>query len=202
LTELRLSKTLIDKGTYTEAIKKTGEENTLRKLQALKTWIGKFSFGKKREKCIKLAPAVVAVMLVAGILSGLIIVNVSSLYQASSTISSVGTFKAVGIGVYWDEEATRSVEAFDWGSMLPGAEKSFTVYIRNEGVLPLTLSVSTSNWNPTEAADYLTLTCSHSGQTIDTQITVPVTVTLTVSSDIMEINTFAFDITAVGTYDN
>jgi hypothetical protein len=184
------------------AIKKAGEENTLRKLQAFETWIGKFSFGKKREKWIKLAPAVVAVMLVAGILSGLIIVNVSSLYQASSTISSVGTFKAIGIGVYWDEEATSKVEAFDWGSMLPGTEKSFTVYIRNEGVLPLTLSVSTSNWNPTEAADYLTLTCSHSGQTINTQITVPVTITLTVSSDSTEINTFAFDITAVGTYDN
>ena len=141
-------------------------------------------------------------MLVAGILSGLIIVNVSSLYQASSTISSVGTFKAVGIGVYWDEEATNIVEDFNWGSMLPGSEKSFTVYVRNEGVLPMTLTMSTSNWDPTEAADYLTLTCSHSGQTIDTKITVPVTVTLTVSSDIMELNNFAFDVTAVGTYDN
>jgi hypothetical protein len=78
-------------------------------------------------------------ILVAGILSGLIIVNVSSLFQTSSTISSVGTFKAIGIGVYWDENSTSNVNTLDWGLLTPGSTKSYVVYISNEGVVPLTL---------------------------------------------------------------
>jgi len=141
-------------------------------------------------------------MLLVGILSGLIIANVRSLYQTSSTISSVGTFKAVGIGVYWDEDSTRSVNALDWGYLAPGSEKRFTVYISNEGALPLTLSISTSNWNPKTASNYMTLNCNYNGQTLVADKTIPVTITLTVSADITGINTFNFDITAVGTYDN
>ncbi len=156
----------------------------------------------KRGKWIKLAPAVIAVMLIAGILSGLLVANVRSLFQTSSTISSVGSFKAVGIGVYWDEQSTRSVNALDWGSLAPGSSKSFTVYISNEGALPLTLSLSTSDWSPTAASTYMTLTWDYNGRTLKADTTIPVTITLTVSTDISGINTFNFDITAVGSYDN
>ncbi|KON31344.1 hypothetical protein AC478_02955 [miscellaneous Crenarchaeota group-1 archaeon SG8-32-3] len=147
-------------------------------------------------------PAVIAVMLIAGILSGLIIVNVRSLYQTSSTISSVGTFKAIGIGVYWDEDSTRIVNTLDWGFLTAGSSKSFTVYISNKGALPLTLTISTSNWNPSTASNYLTLKWSYNGQTLDADTTIPVTITLTVSPSISGINAFDFDITAVATYDN
>ncbi len=156
----------------------------------------------KSKKPARLVIAIIAVLFLCGILSGLIIANVKSLYQTSSTISSVGTFKAVGIGVYWNEEATRNVEALDWGFLAPGSQRSFVVYVRNEGVLPLTCSVSPSNWNPPEASSYMTLTCSHSGQIIEAHNTVPVTITLTLSSSVTGINSFNFDITAMGTYNN
>ena len=139
-------------------------------------------------------------MLTAGILSGLLIANVRSLYQTSSTISSVGTFKAIGIGVYWDEELTHEVNALDWGYLAPGSSKSFTVYISNQGALPLTLSISTSNWTPSTASNYMTFTWSYNGQKIEAGTTVPVTLTLAVSGNISGISNFNFDITAVGTY--
>ena len=133
------------------------------------------------------------------ILSGLIVTNVRSAYQASSTISSVGTFKAIGIGVYWDSTFKRSVNELEWGSLEPGAQKSFTIYICNEGALPMTLSISTSNWNPPAASNYLALTWSYTGQTVNAGKSVAVTLTLTVSRSIIGINDFNFDITAVGT---
>jgi len=138
------------------------------------------------------------VIFLSGILSGLIIVTVRSPYETSSTISSVGTLKAIGIGVYWNESLTSRVNVIDWGVLEPSAKKSFTVYIRNEGNLPLTLSVSTSNWNPPTASNYLTLTWSYAGQTINAGATIKVTLTLTVSESITGINNFNFDITAVG----
>ena len=134
----------------------------------------------------------------SGILSGLIIVTVRSPYETSSTISSVGTLKAIGIGVYWNESLASRVNVIDWGVLEPSAKKSFTVYIRNEGNFPLTLSMSTSNWNPASASSYLTLTWSYTGQTINAGTTVKVTLTLAVSESITGINNFNFDINAVG----
>jgi hypothetical protein len=156
----------------------------------------------KSRKPARLVIAIIGVLFLCGILSGLIIANVKSLYQTSSTISSVGTFKAVGIGVYWNAEATRNVEALDWGFLAPGSQKSFVVYVSNEGVLPLTCSVTASNWDPPVASNYLTLTCSHNDQIVDAHKTVPVTITLTLSSSVTGVNSFNFDITATGTYNN
>lgn len=154
----------------------------------------------KRGKWLKLAPAIIAVLLIAGILSSLLVASVRSLYQTSSTISSVGTFKAIGIGVYWDKDSTRQVTALEWGYLAPGSKKSFTIYISNEGALPLTLSISLSNWSPPQASNYMTLTWNYNSQILNAATTIPVTITLTVSSGITGVNNFNFDITAEGTY--
>ena len=153
----------------------------------------------KREEPVKFALALITLMLLFGILSGLLITNVRSIYQTSSTISSVGTFKAIGIGAYWDTELTLSVDLLDWGVLTPGIQKSFTFYIANEGNLPLTLSISTSNWNPQISSDYLIVTWSYLGQTISPGKTIPVTLTLTVSGNINGFNNFSFDIAIAGT---
>ena len=137
-------------------------------------------------------------MFLSGLLSGLIVTTVRSVYQTSSTISSVGTFKAIGIGVYRENTLTNRVNEINWGFLEPGDQKSFTVYICNEGNIPLTLSMQMSNWNPPSASNYLTLTWRDSGQTIKAGATVAVTLTLTVSANIAGINNFNFDITAVG----
>lgn len=147
---------------------------------------------------LKLVLAIIAVIFLSGIISGFIIVNVRSIYQTSSTISSVGTFKAIGVGVYWDNSLTNRVTEINWGLLEPGDKKSFTIYISNEGNAPLTLSMSTSNWNPSSAVNYLTLTWSNTGQTINAGVTAQLTLTLTVSESVSGINSFNFDIIAVG----
>lgn len=154
----------------------------------------------KSKKPGRLVIAVIAFVFLCSIFSGLIIVSVSSVYQTSSTISSVGTFKAIGIGVYWDTQATKRVDKLDWGLLAAGSQKSFTVYVKNEGALPLTLSVSTSNWDPQVAANFLTLNWNYNGQAVTGGKTLPVVITLTVSDGVSGVDTFNFDVTAVGTY--
>jgi hypothetical protein len=152
----------------------------------------------KRRKVVKLVPAIIAVIFLSLILSGLITVTVRSLYQTSSTISSIGTLKAIGIGVYWNDDLTNRVSTINWGYLMPGGQKSFTIYVHNEGTIPLTLSISTSNWSPSTASNYLTLTWSHIDQAINAGKTVEVTLTLIVSESITGISRFNFDIIAVG----
>lgn len=159
---------------------------------------GLYNFKTKRGRTVKLILAIITVIFLSGILSGLMIAQVMSVYQASSTFSNVGVLKTIGIGVYSDSGLTNKVSTIDWGLLERGTQKSFTVYIRDEGNFPITMSMSTSNWNPSTASSYLTLTWNYNGQTINAGASVQVTLTLTVSASITGINSFSFDIIAAG----
>jgi hypothetical protein len=152
----------------------------------------------KHRKVAKPVLSATAVVILCFILSGLTLANVRSLYETSSTISSVGTLRAIGIDVYRNEGLTNKVTAINWGLLMPGSQKTYTIYVSNEGILPLTLRMSTSNWNPPSASNYLTLTWNYNGQSINAGKAIQVTFTLTVSESITGINNFNFDITAEG----
>jgi hypothetical protein len=149
----------------------------------------------KKRKFFNVTIAMVTLLL----LSGFMLAQVMSAIQISSTISNVGTLKlSIGVGVYWDASSANRITAIDWGSLEPGATKSYSVYIRNEGSYALTLSMSTSNWSPSTASNYMTLTWNYNGQTINAGEAVTVTLTLTVSESITDISGFSFDINLVG----
>jgi hypothetical protein len=113
-------------------------------------------------------------------------------------LSSVGTVKALGVGVYWDSGCSQTVSSIDWGLAEPGAVKNVTVYMRNEGNAPITLSLQTANWNPPNAADYISLSWNYGGQAIGSSQVVAVTLSLSISSNIQGITTFSFDVVVVG----
>ena len=134
----------------------------------------------------------------SGILLGVLLATASSLYQTSTTISSVGTLKAIGIKVYWDDSLTSAVNAVDWGTIEPGNQKNVVVYVYNEGNTPITLNISTDNWIPSTASQYISLGWNYNGQELSATSGMTVTLTLTVSADITGISDFGFDIIAAG----
>ena len=123
---------------------------------------------------------------------------VYALTSVSVYLSSVGTVKAVGVGVYWDSVCSQAVSSIDWGLADPGSVKNVTVYVKNDGNAPMTLSLQTINWNPAEAADYISLSWDYGGQAIGVDQVVAVTLSLSISSNIQGITTFSFDIVVVG----
>ena len=124
--------------------------------------------------------------------------QVLSSLQTSRTISNSGAVKAIGVGVYWDDECTSPVSSIDWGIIEPGSSKDVACYIRNEGNSASTLSMNTSNWNPSSAKTYITLSWNYGGQSINPNEVVEVTFTLSISASIQGITSFSFDITIVG----
>ena len=118
---------------------------------------------------------------------------------AYQRISNAGNVKAVGVGVYWDSSCTSKVTSIDWGSLEPGAQVVKTVYIRNEGTVPVVLNMTTDNWNPASARDYITLTWNREDYVLNSGSAVSADLTLSVSSGVSGVTSFSFDIIISGT---
>ena len=119
--------------------------------------------------------------------------------QTGKVLSSQGSIKAIGIGVYSDSSCNNKLSAIDWGTLEPGASKNFSCYVRNEGNSAVTLSLSTSNWNPTSTSQYITLTWDYGGKSLAVNEVLKVIFTLKISASITGITSFSFDITITGT---
>jgi hypothetical protein len=122
-----------------------------------------------------------------------------SLVQNSNTVSSVGTIKGIGVGIYSEYACTNRVTSINWGVLEPGANKTITLYVRNEGNAVATLSQTTQNWNPTAASSYLTLRWNYAGQTLSVNQILQVKLTLILSSTVTGITNFGFDIVITST---
>jgi len=120
-----------------------------------------------------------------------------SLVLTSTIISNSGSVKTVGLGVYWDAALTNAVSSIGWGTINPGSNSTVTVYIRNEGDTTVNLTMSTANWNPSTASNYITLTSDYGGQTIGVAAVIVVKLTLSVSASTTGITAFSFNINMV-----
>jgi hypothetical protein len=123
---------------------------------------------------------------------------VGAAVQTSKTLSNSGTVKAVGVGIYQYQNCTSPVTSINWGILNPGTSVNDTVYIRNEGNTPAMLSMTTSNWNPSNASSCITLNWNYDGQTLSVNQVIQVKFTLAISSSISGITNFSFTITIVG----
>ena len=150
---------------------------------------------RKGERIVAMA----ALALVVYISSLCLIGQVISALQSNETISNVGAVKAIGVGVYLDQGCTNTVTSINWGTIEPGSTVNKTCYIRNEGNSASTLELQTSNWNPSEAGNYIDLSWDYGGQSLNLDEVVQVTFTLSVSSSIQNITNFSFDITISAT---
>lgn len=145
---------------------------------------------------------IIVVIFLAVMLGGLAIGvfdNVSSLLQTNKTISSRGSVKGIGVGIYSDSAATIQMSSIDWGVIDPGSSKIVSVYVKNQGNSAVTLSKIAQNWNPTTSSSYLTLNWDYSGQTLSVNQVLLVKLTLVVSSNISGITNFSFDIIITAT---
>lgn len=131
--------------------------------------------------------AVSAVVLTSGILFG------------NKIINNEGNIHAIGVGVYWESACTNEISTIDWGYIEPDSSQNITIYIRNEGDVPMTLDMTTDNWSPSLALTYITLNWNREGDQVNAQSVLETILTLSVSSSISNVSSFSFDITITGT---
>lgn len=125
--------------------------------------------------------------------------SVMALLTSQKTIGGTGSIKSVGLGVYWDQQATNATTSLNFGQLEPGSSKNFTLYMKNLGNSALTLSMTTKNWSPTGASNYMTLTWTREGQNINPTQIIAFVITLSVSASVQGISSFSMDIIITGT---
>jgi len=98
------------------------------------------------------------------------------------------------IGVYDDPSCSVTCSSIYWGTLNPGDTGNHTIYIRNEDLTPITLTLNTTNWDPFEAQNYLNLTWDYNGSALASQEVREITLLLHVDPDVTGITNFAFNI--------
>ena len=139
-------------------------------------------------------------MIVALAATGMFLtVFTAGLLTDSKTVASLGTITAVNVGVYTDIGCTQTCTSIDWGALAPSNTATRTVYVKNTGTVPVTLSMAPSGWAPSNANTYLTLSWNQAGNVLNSGASVAATLTLTASSSAGNITSFGFNIVVTGT---
>jgi hypothetical protein len=98
--------------------------------------------------------------------------------QNQSNRSPKKTITTVNLGVYSDNACTQTATTLNVGALNPGATTNQTIYIKNTGNVPETLTMTTNNWNPTNATSSLTLTWNQQNTILPAGASIQATLTL------------------------
>jgi hypothetical protein len=89
--------------------------------------------------------------------------------------------------------------ALSVGTLNPGGTATQTVYVKNTGNVPETLTMTANNWTPANAPTYLTLSWNQQNTVLNAGASTQATLTLTVASNTGSQTTFSCDVTLTGT---
>jgi len=124
-----------------------------------------------------------------------------------------GIITMTGVEGYWDENLVNKTTTYDWGTVLPGASNSITLYLRSISNIETRLYRATGNWTfwnsrseivagPFNSTEFMYLTWDYDNSTVRPGESIMVTLTLhaRLSSDFIEfliaedVKAFSFDI--------
>ena len=109
-------------------------------------------------------------------------------------MNSSGIVAGVNLGVYTDSAGNAPLTRVEWGLLYPGDTITQELYIHNAGNQATTLQLETANWSPSQASTYLTLTWDYGNEVVQPDETIRVILSLTLASDVQDIQDFSFDI--------
>ena len=137
------------------------------------------------------------VFLIVLLIVSLTVVLVYAL-SAFLTIQNYGLVKAVGTNIYQDADCTIALTHIDWGMVEADSTILYEGWLRNEGNVPVTVTLYTENWVPENTSDFMTLTWDCEGASVAVNEVVSCVFALEIYGNVMGITNFGFDIILVG----
>jgi hypothetical protein len=125
--------------------------------------------------------------------------TISTITGGGSGGSVGGTNSSININLYSDSACTTPLTSISWGALAPGGIMTQTIYIKNSGNVPVTLSMVSDSWSPNQATTYLSVTWNKENYSLAVSQIASATVTLSVNSNVTGITNFSCNINIVAT---
>jgi len=93
--------------------------------------------------------------ILVGLLLGSIVFGVYAYTQTGTVVPNDGNTVESTLALYWLANQTSPVTLVDWGVISQGQTKNQTIYVHNNLTVSVALNISTFDWNPANATDYL-----------------------------------------------
>ena len=123
-----------------------------------------------------------------------ILVVIVGIIFTQSTMPSSPIIASEQLGVYNDNDCLETCSSIYWGTLEPASSAERIIYIVNEGSNETVLGLSTDNWNPEIAENYMTLSWNYDNRTLYPNDKAEIVLTLEISIEIQDITDFSFDI--------
>ncbi len=133
-------------------------------------------------------------VLVLGLIGTVGVSTVFAIRVYNASVGSHGKVKTIGVAAFSNAACTVPLTQIDWGVLEPGQSVSNIFWLKSTGNIQSTLSMSTSNYVPIGAQQFLTTNWNSTGIVIQPSQVIAVNVTLTVSDTIVGITDFSYDI--------
>lgn len=143
----------------------------------------------------KTAP--IAVVLVVAI-ACLAVVTAAVLSDQQAKSAGGSVIATDDIEVYNDQGATDPCMQIDWGTIDEGSSATHTIYVKNTGGSTQTLHLSMSNWVPSEASSFLSVSWDREAASLLPGEMVLATLRLSAAWDTGSLDVFSFDLTVEG----
>jgi hypothetical protein len=142
----------------------------------------------------------VALFVVAACLVGMVVGSAVTfaVLNVQRAIPSSGLVVSVNVGVYSDSACTLNLTSIDWGTVYPGGYVSRTVYVKNTGNVPMTLSMAATGWNPAGAAGQINVAWDKENAVLNAGQSASAILTLSVSQNVSGVTSFSMNIIVSG----
>jgi len=142
----------------------------------------------------------VAVLILTIIAVALICTTYAALTANRGVDASGSVTATANLGIYSESTCQTALKSIDWGTPTPGTSITRIIYIKNTGSgVSLSLSLTTSNWDPAIADGPITVSLDKTGTMLSPGQSTTASITLAVSPTIVDITNFSLVITIKGT---
>lgn len=145
---------------------------------------------------VKLSTRQVVVVLLVGVLAiaGTAGVTYAAL-SASGRFGSHGKIVVIGVQAFDDAALTHEADFIEWGELSAGCTSTFTIWVKNNGTVPIILSMGAGDWVPLVAQQYVGYSWDYvTGAVLQKDAVIQVTITLTVNQYIVGVEDFTNNI--------
>ncbi|MCW4024095.1 MAG: hypothetical protein NWF01_03555 [Candidatus Bathyarchaeota archaeon] len=141
----------------------------------------------------------ITILLIAIVASVSLTIMTAATLSANDQVPSSGNITTINVAVYNDQACTQKCTSIDWDTIAAGGSASKTVYIKNTGGVPITLSMNCTDWTPEAAAGPMTLGWNRENTALTAGQSISATISLNVSPIIdSSITNFSFNIIITG----